>query len=132
MGLKSSVSACLICLLAFGKGSLFQAPGRVGDSAHFQKGARAEIAKVYRLIRDGAKPPLSTASPPPPQFYGTCYGRKCRRYFCTVCGSLATTNLHSGQGQNYGREQRAVDWLSGTTLPDAITRAQQFHTELHR
>ncbi|GAA51118.1 hypothetical protein CSKR_109125 [Clonorchis sinensis] len=91
----------------------------------------SEIAKVYRLIRGGAKPPLSTAPPPPPQFYGTCYGRKCRRYFCTVCGSLATTNLHGGHGQKYGREQRAVDWLSGTTLPDAITRAQQFHTELH-
>ncbi|TGZ68603.1 hypothetical protein CRM22_004169 [Opisthorchis felineus] len=89
-----------------------------------------EIAKVFRLIRDGAKPSLSTA--PPPQFYGTGCGRKCRRYFCTVCGSLATTNVHSGQGQQFGREQRAVDWLSGTTLPDAMTRAQQFHSELHR
>ncbi|KAA3681987.1 uncharacterized protein DEA37_0002199 [Paragonimus westermani] len=81
-----------------------------------------QILEVYQLVRDQYH-----RQPPAPQFYGTRTGMTCRRYFCSVCGSLSNGNLHCGDiwTRETGHLQRKLDWITGTTLPDALIRAQQ-------
>ncbi|CAH8584486.1 hypothetical protein MS3_00010883 [Schistosoma haematobium] len=62
-----------------------------------------------------------------PHFYTTRTGLECRRYFCEVCGPLAKSNLKTGSPnvKYTGALQRQLDWIAGTTLPDALTRSHE-------
>ncbi|KAF5405862.1 hypothetical protein PHET_00584 [Paragonimus heterotremus] len=81
-----------------------------------------QISEVYKLVRDQYH-----RQPPAPQFYGTRTGMTCRRYLCNVCGPLSNGNLHCGdiRTRETGRLQRKLEWITGTTLPDALIRARQ-------
>ncbi|CAH8582059.1 unnamed protein product [Schistosoma guineensis] len=62
-----------------------------------------------------------------PHFYTTRTGLECRRYFCEVYGPLAKSNLKTGSPnvKYTGALQRQLDWIAGTTLPDALTRSHE-------
>ncbi|CAH8853033.1 unnamed protein product [Trichobilharzia szidati] len=81
-----------------------------------------QVDELYRSKEDHQCIP-----PPPPQFYTTRSGLTCRRYYCQVCGPLARTNLKTGPAciKYIGKLQRQMDWISGTTLPDALTRSRE-------
>ncbi|CAH8851380.1 unnamed protein product [Trichobilharzia szidati] len=42
---------------------------------------------------------------------------QCKRYYCAVCGECHPVNTH--------RTQRLTEWLTGTTLPDALHRSSE-------
>ncbi|CAL8090782.1 unnamed protein product [Calicophoron daubneyi] len=42
---------------------------------------------------------------------------KCKRYFCAVCGDCHPVNS--------SRCQRITEWLTGTTMPDALYRSRE-------
>nr|CAH8857827.1 unnamed protein product [Trichobilharzia regenti] len=81
-----------------------------------------QVDELYQFNSDQCRP-----LPPPPQFYTTRSGLTCRRYYCQVCGPLARTNLKTGPAciKYIGKLQRQMDWISGTTLPDALTRSRE-------
>ncbi|KAA0184488.1 hypothetical protein FBUS_10781, partial [Fasciolopsis buskii] len=84
-----------------------------------------ELQDLYKQLRD--KPTVRSSSlAPPPQFYTTNSGMKCRRYCCAVCGPKALVNWCHGTPTQLaaGREQRRLEWITGTTLPDSLSRAR--------
>ncbi|CAH8589931.1 unnamed protein product [Heterobilharzia americana] len=92
------------------------------DEAYLAYLTQGQIDELYQSHEDHRCVP-----PPPPQFYTTRTGLECRRYFCQVCGPLAKTNLKTGPScvKNIGTLQRRLDWITGTTLPDALTRSRE-------
>ncbi|THD28750.1 hypothetical protein D915_000385 [Fasciola hepatica] len=87
--------------------------------------SRGEVDDLYSKLRDRATNHSSLLAPPP-QFYTTNSGMKCCRYCCSVCGPKAKVNwCHGAPAQlAAGHEQRNLEWISGTTLPDALSRAR--------
>ncbi|CAH8583799.1 unnamed protein product [Schistosoma rodhaini] len=77
-----------------------------------------QIGELYQLPTDHQSVP---------HFYTTQTGLECRRYFCEVCGPLARSNLKTGSTniKHAGALQRQLDWIAGTTLPDALTRSRE-------
>ncbi|CAH8526236.1 unnamed protein product [Schistosoma turkestanicum] len=61
-----------------------------------------------------------------PNFYTTRTGLECRRHFCEVCGRLAKSNLKTGplNVKYAGVLQRQSDWISSTTMPDALKQSR--------
>ena len=50
-------------------------------------------------------------------YYTTRSELECRRFFCSVCGEMHPANVHHGQ--------RVMEWITGTTLPDALSNASE-------
>ncbi|TNN14287.1 hypothetical protein EWB00_002266 [Schistosoma japonicum] len=84
-----------------------------------------QVGESYQSIKDHQCIPHSI-----PYFYTTRTGLECRRYYCQVCGPLATSNLKTGSlNVKYaGALQRQLDWIAGTTLPDSLTRSREAMT----
>ncbi|VDP79792.1 unnamed protein product [Echinostoma caproni] len=87
--------------------------------------SQGEMNVVYKKLQDQAAI-RGSPYPPPPQFYTTNTGMTCRRHFCAVCGSQASANRCHGPTAVLvdGQQQRSMEWITGITLPDALSRAR--------
>ncbi|KAK4470957.1 hypothetical protein MN116_006463 [Schistosoma mekongi] len=92
------------------------------DEAYIAYLTERQVGELYQSIQDHQCIPHSI-----PYFYTTGTGLECRRYYCQVCGPLARSNLKNGSVniKHAGVLQRQLDWITGTTLPDALTRSRE-------
>ncbi|KAF7259430.1 hypothetical protein EG68_03327 [Paragonimus skrjabini miyazakii] len=63
---------------------------------------------------NGFLPPSQIPQLNPTNMYYTTDSR-CKRYFCAVCGDCHPVNMDC--------TQRISEWLTGTTMPDALHRS---------